>query len=120
MVTATRALSLTGVRSQVLFIGLLAAGAIALGQDNGADFEGRIIGRIDFNPPEQPLPRPELEALLPFHENSPLHRADIRAALQKLYATGRFANIAMDASLETAPQAGEVTVTISTELNFFV
>ena len=80
------------------------------------DFEGRTIGRIEFDPPNQPLPREELDRLLPFHAGSVLKMSEIRASIQKLYQTGRFANIVVNAQLE-----GEtVVVRIATELKFFV
>ena len=85
MVAVTPALSLWSVRSPVLVVSLLIAGVIASGQESPASFEGRMIDRIEFDPAEQPLPIAELERLLPFHTGSVLKRADIRAAIQKLF-----------------------------------
>jgi outer membrane protein insertion porin family len=77
---------------------------------------GRIIKRIDFNPAAQPLTREELDRLLPLHAGSPLRREDIRQSLQKLFETGRFADIAMDA--ETMGDG--VAVRVSTQFAYFV
>ena len=126
MLAAGRALSLSGVRSPVLFLLLLAAVVIAPAQESAStqssavDFEGRTIGRIEFDPPNQPLPQSELERLLPFHVGSTLERAEIRAAIQSLYQTGRFSDIAIDAQLEGAPANGLVALRIATQPAFFV
>ncbi len=79
-------------------------------------FEGQIIRSIRFDPPNQPIPFDELGRLLPLHPGSALHAQDARAALQKLYETGRFSDVSIDA--EPAPEGVELI--ISTELNYFV
>jgi outer membrane protein insertion porin family len=99
-----------------LLLGAIAAPAqnsVAGGLEN---FEGRTIARIDFDPPSQPLPRDELDRLLPLHAGSPLHQNDVRQALQKLFNTGRFADIAIDAQ----PLGEGVALRISTQFNYFV
>jgi outer membrane protein insertion porin family len=118
MVTARRALSLSGVRSPVLLVWLLVASIAAPAQEPAVNFEGRMIGRIVFDPEDQPLPRPELDALLPFRAGSPLKAAEIRAGIQKLYQTGRFSDISVDANIEAA--SGAVLLTFATKPNFFV
>jgi outer membrane protein insertion porin family len=117
MVAVTRALSLWGVRLPLsVFVCLLIAAVVAPAQETGVDFEGRIIGRIDFDPPNQPLPRPELDQLLTFHPGDPLQHAEVRAAIEKLYQTGRFSDISVD----VAPDQDKVAVQISTQLSYFV
>jgi outer membrane protein assembly complex protein YaeT len=79
-------------------------------------FEGRAVSRIDFLPAEQPLPREELDRLLPVLPGKPLRMADVRDAIQKLYLTGRFSDIMVDATLE-----GEaVVVAFTTTATYFV
>ena len=109
------------VRPPVLMVLPLLLGAVAaLAQDsaNGGSpvFEGLTIGRIDFTPPDQPLPRPELDRLLPLHVSSPLRQIDVRQALQKLFDTGRFSDVSIDA----VPLGDGVALRISTELAYFV
>ncbi len=117
MVAATRALSLWGVRSPVLLlVCIMFAVVIAPAQESGTDFAGRTIGRIEWDPPNQPLPSAELERLLPFHAGSTLKPADVRTAIEKLYRTNRFADISIDARLEN----GAVTLRIATQLTYFV
>src|SRR6476620_2913010 len=93
--SSEHALSLRNVRPPVLmFLPLLLGAVAALAQDSATGgslvFEGRTIGRIDFNPPDQPFLRPELDRLLPLRVGSPLRQADVRQTLQKLLDTGRF------------------------------
>ena len=83
---------------------------------SNTSFEGQIIRAIRFDPPNQPIPFDELERLLPLHSGAPLHMQDVRTALQKLYATGRFS----DASIDAEPAADGVQLRISTESNYFV
>lgn len=104
-----------GVLAGVL-LGLLFGAVEAAAQEPAASYEGRTIGRIEWTPPDQPLPLPELERLLPFHRGSVLKMDEVRAALQKLYQTGRFGNISMDADLD----GDSVVLHISTELTYFV
>lgn len=100
----------------LLIFPLLIAAVTAPAQDSAVDFEGRTIGRIEFVPANQPLPRAELDRLLPFHSGSALKRADIRTAIQRLYDTGRFADISFDAQME----GNTVVLRIVTELTYFV
>ena len=117
MVTATRALSLFGVRA-ALVLSLVALARIAAAQD-AQTFEGRRIARIEFEPGFQPLPEDELERLLPFQVGSALRATDIRDAIQKLYSTGRYSDIQIDGHGGADENAG-VVVTIRTHRTYFV
>ncbi|MGH9647585.1 MAG: POTRA domain-containing protein [Bryobacteraceae bacterium] len=89
----------------------------ALGQDTTtARWEGRPISRIEFNPPQQPLPPEELTRLLALKAGRTLRMDDVRDAIQKLYSTGRFADVSIDASQD----GPNVALTISTELQYFI
>ncbi len=110
------------VRPPVLMFLPLLLGAVAASAQNSipgggsANLEGRTISRIDFDPAVQPLPREELDRLLPLHAGSPLRQADVRQSLQKLYETGRYADAAIDAE----PAGDGVALRISTQFNYFV
>src|SRR3954469_2965386 len=115
------ALSLRNVRPPVsMFLPLLLGAVAALAQDPATGgspvFEGRMIGRIEFNPPNQPLSPPELDRLLPLHVGSMLRQADVRQTLQNLLDTGRFSDVAVDAE----PLGDGVALRVSTELTYFV
>ncbi|MGA3203097.1 MAG: BamA/TamA family outer membrane protein [Bryobacteraceae bacterium] len=107
----------------LLFFSLLLGIAIAptaQAQDglkaSAAAYEGRVVGRIDFDPPDQPLPRAELDKLLPMLPGKPLKLADVHTAIQNLYNTGRYANIAISA----LDEGSALVLNISTEFAYFV
>jgi len=49
-------------------------------------------------------------------EGSPLHLDQVREGIQKLYATGRYSDVSIDAN----PEGEGVGLRISTELNYFI
>jgi outer membrane protein assembly complex protein YaeT len=121
----SHALLLKNVRLRTLvalLAGLAPAFGPAFGQDTSTGrWEGRPISRIEFDPPQQPQPLEELNRLLPLKAGSPLRMEDVRDAIQKLYSTGRFADVSIDVSQADASQAGSgVALRISTELNYFI
>src|SRR5580658_2135235 len=61
------------------------------------DYEGKLILNIRFSPEEQPLEASELHEILPLKMNQPLRMSDVRAAIDRLFATGRYADIQVDA-----------------------
>jgi outer membrane protein insertion porin family len=79
-------------------------------------FEGQTIVSIQFDPAEQPLESAELHDILPLKTKTPLRMADVRAAIERLYATGRYADIRVDAE----PAAGGVLVRIVTRNRWFI
>ena len=83
---------------------------------SAADYTGKSVGRIDFDPADQPLPRAALDKLLPLRPGKPLTLADVHTAIQNLYNTGRYANI----SISAFDEKGMLVVNISTELSYFV
>jgi len=100
-----------------LLAGLAPAFGPAFGQETPtARWEGRPISRIEFDPPQQPLPREELNRIVPLKEGSPLRLEQARDAIQKLYATGRFSDVSIDANQD----GPGVALRISTELNYFL
>jgi outer membrane protein insertion porin family len=106
------------VRSPALVVSLFAVVIVACAQDAPADLEGRIISRIEFDPVTQPIPTVELERLLPFKTGDPLKLPDIRAAIQKLYDTGRYSDVSVSGEAGTAPNS--VVIKLATQFRFFV
>jgi outer membrane protein assembly complex protein YaeT len=91
---------------------LLLSGAPVVADDS---LEGRPVAAIEFEPSGQPLPTAELNRLLPIHPGDPYKLASVRDAMQKLYATGRYTDLQVDAS----PRAdGVVLRFITTEAVF--
>src|SRR5579883_2141595 len=60
-------------------------------------YEGKEIVNIQFVPAEQPVDPMELYQVLPVKRGQPLHIADVRRAMERLFATGRYADIQADA-----------------------
>jgi len=79
-------------------------------------FEGQRIVNVAFDPPQQPLEGSELFEILPVKRGQNYTAADVRAAIERLYATGRYADIQVDASTV----AGGVAVTFMTKNSWFV
>ena len=61
------------------------------------EYEGKPIVTIQFEPKEQPLDASELHDLLPLKQDQPLRLEDVRASIERLFATGRYADVQVDA-----------------------
>ncbi len=88
--------------------------AHAFGQ--GAKYEGMTVTNIRFEPAEQPLDAGQLHDLLPIRMNQPLHAADVRESIARLFATGRYTDIAVDAQ----PYNGGVAILFRTKAAWFI
>jgi outer membrane protein insertion porin family len=78
-------------------------------------FEGKRIGRIEYSPP-QILDPADLQKVQPLKEGTPLDASDVARAIDGLYATGRFVDIAVEAELS----GDGVTVRFVTDPQWFV
>lgn len=94
---------------------LMAAGRTLWSQP--ASYEGRIIRTIQFVPSDQPLDPEEIHAVLPMKVRTPLQLADVRLSIERLFASGAYADIRVDAELDPA---GEVIVRFLTESSWFI
>jgi outer membrane protein insertion porin family len=79
-------------------------------------YEGKRVVTIQFVPTEQPLDASELHAILPLKQGEPLRMADVRAAIERLYATGRYKDIRVEAE----PYQQGVVVKIVTGNSWFI
>ncbi len=66
--------------------------------EDASRYEGMHIANIEFQPEDQPLSQTELERRLPFHVGSEFHQSEMRQAIQNLFASGRYADLAVDAT----------------------
>jgi outer membrane protein assembly complex protein YaeT len=80
-----------------------------------AAYEGKRIEQVRFEPESQPLSRADLERLVPFKPGNPLHLAESRDFIQRLYATGRYDYVEVAAE----PSPNGVTVVIRTTDQWF-
>ena len=79
-------------------------------------FEGLDIVTIQFVPAAQPLDAEELFRILPLKRGQPLRRSDVGASIDRLFATGRYADIQVDAE----PYNGGVIVRFLTRNSWFI
>ena len=80
------------------------------------EYEGKPIQELRFEPPSQPVTRADLARLMPLHDGTPLHLAEVRSAIKQLYSTGLYANIEIDAE----PAGSGVVLVIRTTEQWFV
>src|SRR5690242_12406259 len=81
------------------------------------EYRGQRIEQIRFDPPQQPIPSDQLQKILRLTPQTPLQPAQVRSAIKALYATGRFADVAVEAEPATG---GGVTLLIRTIDQWFI
>jgi outer membrane protein insertion porin family len=79
-------------------------------------YEGQPIASIQFEPADQPLTPAELNRALPLKPGSAFHQRDLQQAIQNLFATGRFSDLAVDAK----PSDEGVALRFLTKRAYFV
>src|SRR5580700_2384436 len=79
-------------------------------------YEGLKVATIQFSPEDQPLDAADLHAILPLKLGDPLKIATVRASIDRLFATGRYADIQADAQ----PYNGGVAITFITKNSWFI
>lgn len=82
-----------------------------------APFEGKRIATIQFEPKVQPLEADELHSILPLKIDQPLRLAGVRASIERLFATGRYSDIEVQAE---AYQQDAVIVRFVTKNSWFI
>jgi outer membrane protein insertion porin family len=78
--------------------------ALCLVLVNGApnDYDGKPIASVQFDPAMQQLTFDQLMAMLPLRIGQPLRASDVRDSIQRLYQTGEYSDILVDATLGPA------------------
>jgi len=109
----------TVYRSLARYLTMSLLGCAQMVCAQAARYEGQPIADIQYVPPEQPLTAAELANIVPLKKGAPLRLADVHAAIERLYATGAFEDIRVDADAAPAP-AGGVIVRIVTKNSWFV
>ena len=79
-------------------------------------YEGRPVVNIRFEPAEQPLEGAELFEMLPLKRDQPLRMSVVRASVERLFATGRYSDIQVDAE----PYNGGVIIKFITTNSWFI
>jgi outer membrane protein assembly complex protein YaeT len=81
-----------------------------------AAFEGKRIVTIQFDPVKQPLEPSDIERILPLKTGQPLTAENVRASIERLFATGCYADIQVDAE----PNGDGVVVRFLTKNSWFI
>ncbi|MGH9610364.1 MAG: POTRA domain-containing protein, partial [Bryobacteraceae bacterium] len=79
-------------------------------------YEGLPVVSISWQPAHQPLTAAQLASKLPFHPGSIFHERELLQAIQNLFSTGRFSDLAVDA--ESKPNG--VALKFITKRAYFV
>ena len=87
---------------------------------NHPKYEGKPILTIQFDPKRQPLDPSELHDILPLQKDQPLRMADVRASIERLFATGRYADIQVDAEPISDGAKDGVIVRFLTKNSWFI
>jgi len=80
------------------------------------EYEGQPIASVQFEPAMQQLTFDQLIAMLPLRVGQPLRATDLRDSIQRLYQTGEYSDIAVDATLAS----GGVTLKFITKPAYFI
>jgi outer membrane protein insertion porin family len=96
-------------------LALLAVMCPVLAAQNRA-YEGSNVVDVRFEPAKQPLQAGELSAAVELKTGEPLRMSQVRASIGKLYATGRYSDIQVDAR----PENGGVAISFITKPRWFV
>jgi outer membrane protein insertion porin family len=96
----------------------VAAALLSCGLILGAQqYEGRPISVISFDPVVQPLDPRELAAILPLKAHKPLALKDVKLTIERLYGTGRYRDIEVNALPVGTDQ---VAIQIKTKNSWFI
>lgn len=106
----------TALRHCLLYVLAMAPMVCASDLTAPAEYEGKAVVRVRFEPATQPLAYYNLSRLVALTEGAPLHLADVRAAIKRLYGTGSYSNIEVD----TEPAAGGLNLVFRTSTQWFV
>ncbi len=79
-------------------------------------YQGRTVSSVVFVPPSQPLDDSVLHSLLAVKPGGPLRESDIRDTIERLFATGRYTDIQVDAE----PGDGGVVLRFLTTNRWFI
>ncbi len=105
-----------GLQSLLMFALAAGPGVVPL-MAGPRDYEGKRLTDISFDPADQPLYPLDLQQKIGvLKKGEPLRQVDIQQAIEKLFASGRYEDIAVDAKLE----AGGVAITFITKNTQFV
>ena len=95
---------------------ILSAALIAVATHAQPTFEGKKIVAIRYEPAVQPLAPQDLKRVALLRPGEPFEASDVAEAIRRMFATGRYADIQVDAEPE---ESGVAVVFRTTEAQFF-
>jgi outer membrane protein insertion porin family len=95
---------------------LISAAALHPASAQTPQLEGQPVANIVFEPVLQPLEGRELFDMLPVKRGRPYRAAEVRTAIERLYATGRYQDIQVDAE----PGGAGLVVRFVTKNRWFI
>ncbi len=81
-----------------------------------SEYEGKPVGQIRFEPQSQPVSQAQLTRIMGLESGTPIHLGDVQAAIKRLFATGEYSNI----EVEAVPSGTAVDLVFHTDEQFFV
>jgi len=90
----------------------------AQSSEPGSKWESRTIAGILFDPPDEPYPEEQMLSILVLKKGEKFNDLALRDSIQALYSTGRFADIAVDAS--EGESSRDVVLKFITKRAYFV
>ena len=97
-----------------LLLTLLLTSQALFGQ--AGQFENKPIVDIQYQPAQQPLAQQDLDRIQPLKKGAPLHATDVAAAIDGLFATGRYRDI----QVEAEPSENGVVIRFITTFTWFI
>ncbi len=94
----------------------LTVAGLRMGHAQDLKYEGQPVKNIQFDPATQPLEPDELFQILPMKRGQPLHMALVRDSIERLFATGRYADI----QVEARPYEDGVIIRFLTTNSWFI
>ena len=88
---------------------------------DAAEYEGKPLAAIRFNPAEQPLTEADLkQKIQALKTGQPFHLADVRNTIEALFSSGRYENIIADAAFSATEPGSGVVLTFQTTQSRFI
>jgi outer membrane protein assembly complex protein YaeT len=100
----------------VISLALTSGASLARAQDLAGAFDGKPINRITWDPGTQPLAMSAIAEIIPVKKDAPYSARAIRETIERLYETGRYSDIQVDA----APSGDGVTLRFITKNSWFI
>jgi len=104
------------VLRSALLVGVIISSALAADLVPRAEYEGKVVHAVRFEPPLQPVPSADLARLVPLQPGKPIDVEAVRDSIKRLIATGEYSNV----EVEAVPAGDAIDVVFRTTEQYFV